>query len=117
MVKGICSNCGRPRKFADRSIVLVTNTDLALLSVARAYRDRADCENVFDEIKNQRGWAGFVTQDLRRCRIMARLIALVYNWRNIFTRLAQPDRHLPRGPCCCTPWTAWSRPPAVRSCG
>jgi hypothetical protein len=75
-------------------IVLVTNTDLARSAVAQAYRDRADCENVFDEIKNQWGWTGFVTQDLRRCRIMARLIALVYNWWNIFTRLAQPDRHL-----------------------
>jgi len=75
-------------------IVLVTNAELALSAVAQAYRDRADCENVFDEIKNQWGWAGFVTQDLRRCRIMARLIALIYNWWNIFTRLAQPDRHL-----------------------
>jgi len=75
-------------------IVLVTNTDLDLMAVSQAYRDRADCENVFDEIKNQWGWAGFVTQDLRRCRIMARLIALVYNWWTIFTRLAQPDRHL-----------------------
>jgi hypothetical protein len=75
-------------------IVLVTNTDLERPALAQLYRDRADCENVFDEIKNQWGWAGFVTQDLRRCRIMARLIALVYNWWNIFTRLAQPDRHL-----------------------
>jgi hypothetical protein len=75
-------------------IVLVTNTELELSAAAQAYRDRVDCENVFDEIKNQWGWAGFVTQDLRRCRIMARLIALVYNWWNIFTRLAQPDRHL-----------------------
>jgi hypothetical protein len=75
-------------------IVLVTNTEMTLLALGQAYRDRADCENVFDEIKNQWGWAGFVTQDLRRCRIMARLIALVYNWWNIFTRLAQPDRHL-----------------------
>lgn len=58
-------------------IVLVTNTELELSAVAQAYRDRADCENVFDEIKNQWGWGGFVTQDLRRCRIMARLIALV----------------------------------------
>jgi len=75
-------------------IVLITNTDLDLMALSQAYRDRADCENVFDEIKNQWGWAGFVTQDLRRCRIMARLIALVYNWWNIFTRLAQPDRHM-----------------------
>ena len=75
-------------------IVLVTNTDHPLAALARLYRERADCENVFDEIKNQWGWAGFVTQDLRRCRILARLIALLYNWWNIFTRLAQPDRHL-----------------------
>jgi hypothetical protein len=75
-------------------IVLVTNTDHPIVGLSQLYRDRADCENVFDEIKNQWGWAGFVTQDLRRCRIMARLIALVYNWWNIFTRLAQPDRHL-----------------------
>ncbi|MDI6809877.1 MAG: hypothetical protein QME66_13045, partial [Candidatus Eisenbacteria bacterium] len=27
-------------------------------------------------------------------RLMARLIALVYNWWNIFTRLAHPDQHL-----------------------
>ena len=75
-------------------MVLVTNTEHTLVALAKLYRERADCENVFDEIKNQWGWAGFVTQDLRRCRIMARLIALVYNWWNIFTRLAQPDRHL-----------------------
>lgn len=75
-------------------IVLVTNTDHPIVGLSQLYRDRADCENVFDEIKNQWGWAGFVTQDLRRCRIMARLIALVYNWWNIFTRLAQPDRHM-----------------------
>ncbi len=75
-------------------MVLVTNTEHELEAVAQLYRDRADCENVFDEIKNQWGWAGYVTRDLRRCRIVARLIALVYNWWNIFTRLAQRDRHL-----------------------
>ncbi len=58
------------------------------------YRDRADCENVLDEIKNPWGWAGFVTHDLNRCGIMARLIALVYNWWNVFTRLARPAQHM-----------------------
>jgi hypothetical protein len=74
--------------------VLVTNESLPIVGLAQLYRDRADCENVFDEIKNQWGWAGFVTRDLKRCRIVARLIAIVYNWWNIFTRLAQSDRHL-----------------------
>ena len=36
---------------------------------------------------------GFTTQDLKRCRHMARLIALVYNWWSLFVRLADPDRH------------------------
>jgi hypothetical protein len=75
-------------------VVLVTNANLPIVGSAQLYRDRADCENVFDEIKNQWGWAGFVTRDLKRCRILARLIALFYNWWTVFTRLAQPDRHL-----------------------
>ncbi len=75
-------------------VVLVTNDSLPIFSLAQLYRDRADCENVFDEIKNQWGWAGFVTRDLQRCRIIARLIALIYNWWNIFTRLARPDQHM-----------------------
>jgi hypothetical protein len=36
--------------------VLVTALDLEVLSVAQLYRDRADVENGFDEIKNQWGW-------------------------------------------------------------
>lgn len=75
-------------------IVLVTNDKLPIVALGQLYRDRADCENVFDEIKNQWGWAGFVTRDLNRCRIIARLIALTYNWWNIFTRLARPDQHM-----------------------
>src|SRR5262249_6889432 len=51
-------------------------------------------ENTFDELKNQWGWGGFTTQDLARCRLAARLVALVYNWWNLFVRLAEPTRHL-----------------------
>lgn len=74
--------------------VVVTNDSLSIVALSHLYRDRADCENVFDEIKNQWGWAGFVTRDLQRCRVIARLIALIYNWWNIFSRLAQPDQHM-----------------------
>ena len=73
--------------------VLATSLDLEVRSVAQLYRDRADAENGFDELKNQRGWGGFTTRDLTRCRHMARLIALVYNWWSLFVRLADPDRH------------------------
>jgi len=75
-------------------IVLITNDTLPIVATSQLYRDRADCENVFDEIKNQWGWAGFVTRDLHRCRIIARMIALIYNWWNVFTRLAQPEQHM-----------------------
>jgi hypothetical protein len=37
--------------------------------------------------------SGFTTHDLKRCQIMARTIALVYNWRSLFTRLAIPEKH------------------------
>ena len=61
--------------------------------MGQLYRDRADCENVFDELKNQWGWGGFTTRDLKRCRLMAGLVALFYNWWNLFVRLADPDYH------------------------
>jgi hypothetical protein len=72
---------------------LVTSTDAEILTLGQAYRDRADCENDFDEYKNQWGWGGFTTQDRNRCQLMARSVALVANWWNIFSRLADPDHH------------------------
>jgi hypothetical protein len=74
--------------------VLVTSLEAETLTIAQLYRDRADCENVFDELKNQWGWGGFTTHDLKRCRLSARMVALVYNWWNVFVRLAEPDKHL-----------------------
>ena len=73
--------------------VLITNLNLSLYSIVQLYRDRADSENVFDELKNQWGWGGYVTQDLLRSQITARIIALVYNWWSLFTRLADPKKH------------------------
>jgi hypothetical protein len=73
--------------------VLVTSLDAEVLSVAALYRDRAAAENAFDELKNHWGWGGFTTQDLKRCRLMARMTALVYNWWSLFVRLADPHQH------------------------
>jgi Transposase DDE domain group 1 len=87
---------------------LVTSLNTEILTVGQLYRDRADCENVFDELKNQWGWGGFTTQDLHRCRLLAGTVALVYNWSSVsvsladanetlrwslFTRLADPEHH------------------------
>ncbi len=71
--------------------VLVTNLDYEVLGLGQLYRDRADCENTFDELKNQWGWGGFTTHDLHRCQLSARAVALIYNWWSLFVRLANPD--------------------------
>ena len=73
-------------------IVLVTNLKENLLTLLYFYRQRADAENAYDELKNQWGWGGFTTQDLLRCQILARLVAQVYNWWNLFVRCAEPTR-------------------------
>jgi len=70
--------------------VLVTNTDYDLEAMGQLYRDRADCENGFDELKNQWGWGGYTTQDLERCNLSARAVALIYNWWSWYVRLAHP---------------------------
>ena len=81
--------------------VLVTNTDYEILSLGQIYRDRADAENAFDELKNQWGWGGFTTHDLHRCQLAARAVALIYtqrvreplrgNWWSLYVRLANPQ--------------------------
>ena len=71
--------------------VLVTNLEHEVLSLGQLYRDRADCENTFDELKNQWGWGGFTTHDLARCQLSARAVALIYNWWSLFVRLASPE--------------------------
>jgi hypothetical protein len=72
---------------------LVTSLDSEILTLGQLYGDRADCENGFDELKNQWGWGGFTTQDLTRCRLFAGMVALIYNWWSLFARLADPEHH------------------------
>lgn len=59
--------------------VLVTDLDDDLVAIFYHYRDRADCENNFDEMKNQWGWGGYTTKNIKSCQLMARMIALIYN--------------------------------------
>jgi hypothetical protein len=73
-------------------VVLVTDLKENLLTLLHLYRQRADVENAYDELKNQWGWGGFTTKDLLRCQIAARIVAQVYNWWNLFVRCADPQR-------------------------
>jgi hypothetical protein len=74
--------------------VLVTDVDYPIEAVAQLYRDRADAENAFDELKNQWGLGGFTTQDMTRCQTMARACALIYNWWSWYCRAAHPTARM-----------------------
>ena len=94
--------------------VLVTNSSYPLEAMAQLYRDRADAENGFDELKNQRGWGGFTTQDIERCQTSARAVALIYNWWSWYCRAAKPEARMeapPAVPCC---WRRGAEPPSTR---
>jgi hypothetical protein len=70
--------------------VLVTDVACPLEAIGQLYRDSADAENGFDELKNQWGLSGFTTQDINRCQTTARACALVYNWWSRYCRAAHP---------------------------
>ena len=71
--------------------VLATNAQYDIAAIGQLYRDRCDCENGFDELKNQWGWGGFTTQDMHRSQVTARAVALVYNWWSWYVRAANPQ--------------------------
>ena len=87
---------GQATPWSGKIAVLVTSLDEKAYpteSMPRLYRDRADCENVFDELKNQWGWIGSTTRKLAPCRLMANLIALIYNWWNLYLRFYDEEHH------------------------
>lgn len=74
--------------------VLVTDVAYPIEAIGQLYRDRADAENGFDELKNQWGLSGFTTQDINRCQTTARACALVYNWWSWYCRAAHPQSRM-----------------------
>jgi hypothetical protein len=83
--------------------VLVTDVDYPVESIAQLYRDRCDCENGFDELKNQWGLSGFTTQDLARCQTTARIGAWCTTGGAGIAGRPIPragSRRSPAAPCC-----------------
>jgi len=74
--------------------VMVTDAKYPIEAIGQLYRDRADCENGFDELKNQWGLSGFTTHDINRCQTTARACALVYNWWSWYCRAAHPGARM-----------------------
>lgn len=72
---------------------LVTDLEIPASDIASLYRQRGDCENIYDEMKNQWGWSGFNSHKLGCTTILAALVALVSNWWNVFCRLGEDGSH------------------------
>ncbi len=85
-----------PAPWCGKISVLVTSLDNEVFPtqvMPQFYRDRADAENNYDELKNQWGWAGFTTRKLAPCRIMANLVALFFNWWSLYLRFYDAEHH------------------------
>jgi len=83
----------KDRPMYEYAVLVTSLPESEILTIAQLYRDRGDAENVFDELKNQWAWTGFTTADLKRSQLMARIVALVFNWWSLYVRLAIPKRH------------------------
>ncbi len=87
---------GQAAPWCGKISVLVTSLDpdaYPTTIMPQQYRNRGDAENGFDELKNQWGWCGFNSRLLAPSRLMANLVALFYNWWNLYTRLYDGDHH------------------------
>jgi hypothetical protein len=74
---------------------LVTLLGSEILTLNQLYRGRGDCENTFDELKNHSGGGGFTTHGLKRCRLLAGSVALIFNSWSRFVRPSDLD-HRPQ---------------------
>jgi hypothetical protein len=61
--------------------------------IQELYRQRADTENVFDELKNQRGFSGFCAKSKATTELAAWLLLVVYNLWTLFVRFIVPQKH------------------------
>ena len=57
--------------------------------ILQLYRQRGDAENVFDELKNQWGFAGFCAKGAAVSQSSARMLLLVYNLWSLFVRVVK----------------------------
>ncbi len=80
---------GKGEELFEYAVLVTTLPSKDLLTLSQRHCDEAEAENVFDELKNQWGWRGFTTRDLKRSQLMV----LIFNWWSLYSRLALPDKH------------------------
>jgi hypothetical protein len=62
--------------------------------IQELYRQRADTENVFDELKNRWGFSGFCAKSRATTELATRLLLMVYNLWTPFVRFIVPHSHI-----------------------
>lgn len=75
----------------------LSNTEANTWQIVDLYRKRADCENVFDELKNQWGFNGFCCKKSSPTMIAAMLLLLFYNMWTLFMKLLSPEKYIEMG--------------------
>jgi len=65
----------------------LTPEEADAFQIVGLYRQRADAENVFDELKNQWGFSGFCSQKAAVSQSSARMLLLIYNLWSLFVRV------------------------------
>lgn len=71
----------------------LTESQFDAFQIAELYQQRADCENIFDELKNQWGLAGFCSQHSNVTELAARMTLLSYNLWSLFVRFFSGKNH------------------------
>jgi len=71
----------------------LTEQQSEVWQIAETYQGRADCENIFDELKNQWGLAGFCSQQQNVTELAARFTLLSYNIWSLFVRFFTTKKH------------------------
>lgn len=69
----------------------LTPEEADAFQIVGLYRQRADAENVFDELKNQWGFAGFCSQKAAVSQSSARMLLLIYNLWSLFVRVLKNE--------------------------
>lgn len=65
----------------------LTSEEADAFQIVQLYRQRGDAENVFDELKNQWGFAGFCARKASVSQSSARMLLLIYNLWSLFVRV------------------------------
>lgn len=71
----------------------LSTTQFTCWQISDLYDKRADCENIFDELKNQWGLSGFCSQQQNVTEFAARMTLFTYNLWSLFVRFFNIDTH------------------------